>query len=967
MADPRTAFSEEAFNFTTFREPERARQNLARICTRTPPETALALAPLLAESPDPDQALNLFERLIAEASDQLISLLNQKRVLLHYIIVLFGNSHWLGETLIHNQDILYSLQREKNLERSLGREDYRDHFARLRSHSFETDVCVLLARFKKREYVRIALRDLLGIATLADTTGEISALADVLIEEALREAEAHMRNRLGPPQGRDSHGRSIEPHFTVLALGKLGGNELNYSSDVDLLYLYSDRGSSDELALREYFVRQAQLLTEMLSRTTREGAIFRIDLRLRPQGGEGEAAVGLQHALHYYARVAHDWELQALIKVRHSAGDQSLARQFIRGVEPFVYTKNVNFEAIETAILSRQRIGAHRQRLAIVRKHAEALDVKLDRGGIRDIEFLAQCLQRVYGGEERWLRPGGTLFSLQKLHDKGHISGKDFHDLTKAYQFLRRVEHRLQLQRGQQRHRLPISREELQVLQRSVGRDPAGESTTLLMAIKARMSAVAEIYERIVHSQRQIEKEGVEVFRLTQSPSGAVRELSFDQVLQRIALDSPPLHAIAARPSLSLHGRRSLHKFLSSAMTSAERYASLVKNPQAVERAVAMFETSDYLTDILVRHPEVVRVLDHLPNAAEMRLFDEEQEDLFGSVLNLHDYGEKLAEMRRNFRRYAFQCGARDILFARPAYESMKENTRIADAAIACAVGVVAAEEVLGVFALGRLGTEEFDIGSDADLLFIRPQTTDGDEARLKAEKVMHALAAYTKEGTIFAVDARLRPRGGEGELVITPEELDKYLAEEAQPWEALTYTKLRFVGGKQELAGKMAAVVRERIAQMAAQPKFAQAAVEMRARQEKANRFGKSFKLARGGFYDIDFIASYFMLRAAQITADNTEHRLRELQQAGLLDNSVADELEQAALLYRTVDHAVRLVTGRARPDLPAAEHARQATENLVGRILSRHGNGDLQAKLEATAIRVRQIFTRLLNAGNA
>jgi glutamate-ammonia-ligase adenylyltransferase len=965
MADSRSAVADDVFNLTVFRERERARQNLDRIRNRTPHGITSALAPLLAESPDPDQALNLFERFMAEASNEMISMLNQNRVLLHYVIALFGHSHWLGETLIHNQDILYSLQRETNLERSLGREDYRDHFVRLRSHSFETDVCVLLARFKKREYVRIALRDVLRIATLADTTAEISALADVLIDEALREAEARMRNRFGPPPDWDAGGRPVEPPFTVLALGKLGGNELNYSSDVDLLYLYGDQDSSAELARREYFVRQAQLLTEMLSRTTREGAIFRIDLRLRPQGGEGEPAVGLTHALNYYARLAHDWELQALIKVRHSAGSLALARQFIRGVEPCVYTKNINFEAIETALLSRQKMGAHRRRKALARKQDQALDVKLERGGIRDIEFLAQCLQRVYGGEERWLRFGGTLFSLQKLHDKGHISGKDFHDLTKAYQFLRRVEHRLQLQDGRQLHRLPSDKEELQVLQRALERDLASESmAAFLLALQTRMAAVTEIYDRIVHSQRRIEKEGVEVFRLAHAPAMAVRELSFDQVLQRIALDSASLHAIASQPGLSLHGRRSLHKFLSSALTSSERYASLVENPQAVERAVALFESSDYLTDILVCHPDVIRVLNHLPGSTDKEPLEEEQGPLFGNAFNLHDHGEKLAAMRRSFRRYAFGSGARDILMTRSAYESMRENTRIADAAIRCALGVAGGENTLGIFALGRLGTDEFDIGSDADLLFIRSQQTDGDQARIQAEGVMHALAAYTKEGTIFAVDARLRPRGGEGELVVTPEELERYLTEEAQPWEALTYTKLRFVGGNRELGRIVGPVVHKRIEQMAARPRFAQAAIEMRGRQEKSNRFLKSFKLACGGFYDIDFLASYLMLKNGLITSENTNQRLLGLQHAGMLEPAAAEELGRAALLYRAVDHSVRLVTGRARPELPAAEHARQSTECLVRRILNRSPNGDLQGELECTAVRVREIFTQTLSA---
>ncbi len=964
MPDPRAKSADDPFHLITFHEPERARQNLDRIQARAPRELVHTLAPLLAESPDPDQALNLFERLMNEAGEQLISLLNGNRVLLHYTITLLGHSYWMGETLVHNQDLLYAFQREKNLERTLGREDYREHLARLRSHAFESEVCALLARFKKREYVRIALRDVLGIATLAETTAEISALSDVLIEEGLREAEARMRNRFGPPQYQDSHGRQVEAPFAVLALGKLGGNELNYSSDVDLLYLYGDQDASAEL--REYFVRQAQILTEILSRATREGAIFRIDLRLRPQGAEGEPAVGLRHALNYYSHVAHDWELQALIKVRHSAGNLALARQLVRGVEPYVYTRNINFEAMETAILSRQRMGEHLRRLAVVRRHAETVDVKLDRGGIRDIEFLAQCLQRVYGGGERWLRPGGTLFSLQKLHDKGHIGGKDFHDLTEAYQFLRKVEHRLQLQRGQQIHRLPSGNEELQALQRAVEPTTALEGVAgFLLAIKARMTCVSEIYERTIHSQRQIEKQGAEIFRLTQAPSGAVRELSFDQVLQRIAVDAPSLRQIVAQPGLELHGRRNLHKFLSSAMTSAARYASLLENPHAIERALPLFETSDHLTDILVRHPEVISVLNHLSNPAELPLFATGHEDLFFAVPDAHGSGERLALLRQHYRRHAFAGGARDILFGRSAFASMGESTLIADAAVRCALAIVEGEEALGVFALGRLGTQEFDIASDADLLFVRGQQTNSDEARTKAEKLMHALAAYTKEGTIFAVDARLRPRGGEGELVVTPQELQKYLVEEAQPWEALTYTKLRFICGPKEIETQVLPMVHEQIKRLAVQPGFARAAVEMRARQEKSNRFAKSFKLARGGFYDIDFLASYWMLKHAQMTPENTCRRIQDLQQGGQLDSTRADALLQAATLYRTVDHAVRLVTGRARPELPSAEHARQSTEMLVRKMLKIAMHNDLQAELESTAVKVRSIFNEALGVG--
>jgi glutamate-ammonia-ligase adenylyltransferase len=963
LSEPKSAIPDDWFDSGPFREPERARKDLERIRARAPEGVTAALAPLLAESPDPDQAVNLFERLIAQRRDDLIALFDRNRVLLHHAIVIFGHSYWLGETLLQNPDLLYSLHREKNLEVSRGREDYRQAFARLRSRAVETDASLLLGRFKKREYVRIALRDMLGIATLGETSEEISALADVIIEEALREAASEMQKRYGLPEYQDAKGRLVEASFTVLALGKLGGNELNYSSDVDLLYLYGGQEAAGQLTLREYFVRQAQLLTEILSRTTAEGPPFRIDLRLRPRGHEGEAAIGLEHALNYYAHVAHDWELQALIKVRYSAGDSALARALIRGVERQVYSEDLNFEAIETALASREKMGAHRRRLVAVRRGPSTIDVKLDRGGIRDIEFLVQCLQRVYGGAEPWLRSGGTLFSLQKLHDKGHLSGKDFHELTVAYEFLRRVEHRLQLQRGQQVHRLPGAAADLEVVRRAVSRATREESPdAFVFGLQSRMARVMEIYERVIHSQRRSRQQRREVQTspvVLQAAASAPRPLSFDQVAERAAADSPELGELVVQADLSLHARRALHRFLSSAMTSAERYEALLEKPQLVAQAVALLESSDYLTDLLVQHPDALRVLEGLPRAfpSEAR-----ETELFPSFEPEGDPADAMAGLRRGFRSRIFAVGAQDILSPRPALDSMRETTRVADAAIRAALRVVRGEDVLAVFALGRLGTEEFDIASDADLLFVRDPQAGEDQARAAAEKLMHTLAAYTREGTLFAVDARLRPRGAEGELVVTPAQLEKYLAQEAQPWEGLTYTKLRFVAGRKDIPALISPLVWRRIVEMGSQPGFTQQVLEMRARLEKSNRFAHSFKLARGGFYDIDFIASFLMLRQASVKNGNTLDRLRHLHERRLLKKRVYGTLKRATLLYRTADHVIRLVTGRARPELPEAKHARAAVEQLVSVLLERDPGRDLELDLQMTAQDVREIFAQLI-----
>src|SRR5436190_22685920 len=497
MPSSETSRSSETRRFESvpFQDAAAAHLSLDRVTARLSPALSGALPALLAESPDPDSSLLLFERLVSESSAETVRLLETHQFLAHYAIAVFGHSRYLGETLVQNTDLLHTFLREKKLDRSFSHEDFSEALARFRSRSFERDNPLLLSRFRRREYVRIMLRDVLKIAPLAETTAEISALADVLIEDALREAESRLLRKNEWPKTLDAAHRLVDVPFAVLSLGKLGGNELNYSSDVDLLYLFGDGKEPPDAAIsnREYFVRLAQSVTEILARVTSEVAVFRIDLRLRPQGNEGELSISMSQALRYYASQAHDWERQALIKVRHTAGNQALAREFVRNIQPHVYTAQVNFAAIKTALMARERMHSSRRYKKPVELSGEGIDIKIDAGGIRDIEFLVQCLQRVYGGEEPWLRSGGTLFSLQKLHDKRHISSKEFHDLTSAYEFLRHLEHRLQLRQGQQTHRLPLSGLELRILRRCVEGYEAGEYGLgdLVATVTRRMAAVA--------------------------------------------------------------------------------------------------------------------------------------------------------------------------------------------------------------------------------------------------------------------------------------------------------------------------------------------------------------------------------------------------------------------------------------------------------------------------------------------
>ncbi len=965
-----------------FTDVAAARENFERLAGRVSPALAGSLPALLGESPDPDAALMMLDR-VASSSPETLRLLDRHNSLAHYALVVFGYSRFLGETLLQNTDLLASLLRERNLDQSFSREEFHESLARFRSRSFETDVALLLSRFKRREYVRIMLRDVLKLAPLAETTAEISALADVLIDDALREAESHLQRRYGTSQHLDARGRLVDSPFAVLSLGKLGGNELNYSSDVDLMFIFGDGEEPPESRItnREYFIRLAQQVTDILSRPTREGAVFRIDLRLRPQGNEGELAISANRARQYYAAIAHDWERQALIKIRCSAGSTSLAREFIRSIQPQVYSEKINFAAIKTALVAREKMHANRLTKKSLEPVTESIDVKLDSGGIRDIEFLVQCLQRVYGGEEPWLRSGGTLFSLQKLHDKRHLSGKEFHDLNSAYEFLRHLEHRLQLRQGQQTHRLPTSQAELQIVQRCMEGYMPGvyRMGDLRETVRNRMAAVSEIYQRVIYQQQNRRHDELldAEFQLRSTPEPSPADQSNLQILQRLSADAPEIYENIGLPSLSPTARKNLFRFLGSAFTSSERYGEVLRNPHAVARALLLFENSEYLTEILVRHPEEIASLAEweptIQTFGSSQFFDAWNTSRAGDPIfdyvaaSSVPYGEKLALLRRHYRHRIFASGARDIQDLRNVYESLTATTAIAEDAITAAYRIAGSPEGLGVMALGRLGSGEFDVLSDADVFFVCAEDKDRFALTKAAEQMMQVLAAYTGDGMVFPVDARLRPRGGEGELLVTPAQLAFYFEHEVQPWEALMYTKMRLLAGPPELARRAADATKVLLGRMAIDASFLSAVREMRSRLEIADGDEKTFKTSSGAIYDIDFISGYLLIRhGISDKSGSLRDRLWRCVAAGILPKADAAALDHAAELFRTVEHVVRLAIGRARKWLPATEHAQQVVEKLTAQILRQEFPGGLEAELLRNSTMVRSIYERVMVDGN-
>jgi glutamate-ammonia-ligase adenylyltransferase len=970
-----------AFASLAFAEPARAEANLQLVAARLPASLWQALPTLLAQLPDADGALNYLERYLrpenAGANERLLSYLSQNHAALHYILVVFSYSRFLSETLIHQPELAIWLHRptqRHSLERLKSRDDLQEEFARFEATAFDSPPAVVLARFKRRVYLRIVLRDVLGISTLADTTLELSRLADVLLDRARRICEQRLQNSYGTPRFADTEGRLQSAHLAVLSLGKLGAQELNYSSDIDLMFLYdldgeTSGGTAGVTSNAEYFIRLAQAILKLVSEVTPEGAVFRVDLRLRPQGAEGDLAISLPTALDYYRNRAREWELQMLIKARCSTGDAESARRFLGDLQPLIYKPEINFAAVEAVLNAREGIAKElrRSRGATAGKtvHATEWNVKLSPGGIRDIEFLTQCLQRLYGGADPWLAHPSTLVALQRLHDKGHLSSHDFSRLGAAYEFLRRVEHRLQLRDGLQRHTLPEAPDALDRLARRCGIDGSGGHTNeeLLRRIGKYFADVREIYERLVRSRSAAEN-GSASATPAETPATEPGE---GALLRRMRREHPDLAQAVGEVSArsESYARRGLYRFLSSAILDPEVMKQLGLHPRWVAQAAELFARSDLMAEMLARHPEEIAGLAD-PGLAGFR----------GPMVAAGGIQEGMAALRVAYRRAVIATLVRALtslsVGAAEPFATCEILSRLAEEAIAGAIRL-AAREVAGkdeladapfaVIALGRLGTREMDIGSDADVIFVADDRLSAEERELwrrLAERFVHVVSSHTREGLLFPVDTRLRPRGAEGEMVQTTAYLRDYFRTEAQGWEAATYLKARPVAGNLEFGARVISVVHSELAErFRKRPQgpgeLARQLIHTRERLEKEGtgpRAKGEFKKLSGGYYDVEYLVAYLMLgRSTGI--HEPAHILRQiaaLEATEALDRNEARTLRGAALLYRSLDHAVRLITGHPAKGLPEP-----ALAERVATLLHQWGI-PIEGTLENAVARARQ-----------
>ena len=850
---------------------------------------------IINDLPDPEAAGRFLSQL-EEKHPSAAAKLSKNEPLLSDVLTLAAFSPLLATTMLQHPEYLWWLGRKRGDSGVRGKDDLLESLARFSLTHSQLDPQVIFARFRRRELLRIYLRDIRRLATIAEITEEISNLADAILESALKLARREMDNRFGSPQETDEKGRLRPARSCIAALGKLGSRELNYSSDIDLVFLYSNEGTTSGIGSRgavtnrEYFVKLAEYSTKLVGQQTGEGAAYRVDLRLRPHGSLGALTMSVADTIRYYRNEARPWERQVLIRSRGCAGDTELFGEFFAEVEPLVFESGETVEeALRNVRLSKEKIDREN-----VGKFG--FDVKLGRGGIREIEFLAQALQLAYGGQDRWLRCPHTLISLSRLADRKYLSDTELSELSAAYEFLRRTEHVLQMEHGIQTHIVPDSGEKRSVLARRVTFASGGDFDEL---IRHHIENVSRVFSRVFGET------GNDIARDTNDP---VVTNTIDRIRSEVlaSIEKSDYELPATDKEISV-----LDRFAAV----SPRFASMIAaNPQL---AASLPDPNDPLGE-----PD----------------FESKMMDAVNSVMG---FGPRLSIMRQEWSKRLIGIAVRDVFGTISIREAKRLQTKLAEASITAALRVVHDElnsrygsqnDHLGlaVLALGKLGGRGLDYDSDLDLILVYDDSavtgaavTNAEYYSRAAELFVTALSSMTRDGNLYRVDLRLRPYGSKGMSAISSESFLNYMRETAAVWEMLAFVKLRSVGGDSGLGSGVESSTRRIIHEraLAFDPaalrtetvRVRNALEEQRTRTRRGSDV--DIKYGQGGMLDVYFAMRYLQLRD-NIPDDaddrSTASMLERLKRAGSLTESDYHSLLAGYHFLSDLDHNMRLTVGR-------------------------------------------------------
>ena len=713
-----------------------------------------------------------------------------------------------------------------------------------------------LRRFKEREMLRIAARDLARFGDVVEITREISDLADACLNAVWRICRPQFIGRFGQPFHQDADGNWQRTEFCVLGMGKLGGQELNYSSDVDVLFLYSDEGEVFKtppvkkktpratMSNRQFFSKLAEAFIAEVSRVTPDGMLFRIDLRLRPEGDAGPLCRSLDSYENYYTEWGQTWERMMLIKARGVAGDEGLAGEFLEMIQPFRFPGSMSSDVLHEIAAVKDRIEKE-----IVGAEELERNVKLGRGGIREIEFVAQSLQILHAGRLPFLQTAQTLPCLAKLAQYQLLADADAQQLDAAYRFLRDVEHRLQMEDNQQTHTIPTDRPAQQRLAGLMGFKSLAEFESALLM---HTGNVRRVYDQLLkadapkpahavlppgfvgaeaewknllaaHSFRDPEKAFRLLKEFAEGPgyvhvSPRTTELARQLILKFLALCPKPRgqsgisnrqSAIGNRQSPILSDPDRVVTRLDSYLEAYGSHAALLEmwhgNPAAFELVLLLFDRSEFLAEAAIRTPDLI---DDFVAGGRLRQRKTAPE-ILKDLRHGHGDEDQFLWLRRYHEAEQMRLGLRDILGLADFEQNLAELSALADACLQYALEVVMRKHKIKtppfvIIGLGKLGGCEIDYGSDLDILFVTdvPAKALPKLQRLAVE-VMDLLSRRTEQGMVFHTDARLRPDGEKGLLVNTLAAYENYYRQRAQLWEIQALTRTRPVAGNMALGEK--------------------------------------------------------------------------------------------------------------------------------------------------------------------
>ncbi len=974
-----------------FADPGAADRNLQLMAEDVTTRLALArmvdkLLEVARETPDPDGALNHFERLLGVVSHPVnfLGFLGDTAEALEALVLICGSSSYVSEIIIRDPETFYWLLNELGAPWPKSLASYNEGARQAIARSWdEEDQLRSLARFKRREMLRISARDLLRIIDVGDTTTELSRLAESVIDRVYEICRARLASRYGVPQTSDGRRTMREARFTVLGMGKLGGEELNYSSDIDLIFCYDgEEGHTggvwadskapissrppEILSNRDFFTKLARMITQALSESTDEGAFYRVDLRLRPEGGAGNIAASLTDFRNYYGSWGETFERLALIKARPVGGSRELGKTFCETFRPFIYRKFLDFASLEELEEVKNRINAKLGSTGKQGRH-----VKLGEGGIREVEFFVQALQLIYGGRHPNLQQAQTARALEALHRARFLDAREHRSLQEAYEFLRDLEHKLQMVSHFQTHELPEKEEDLYKCARRMGIAGSTVAETLdrFRQTYARHTAqVHRMFEDLVAWRRE-GTAGVEIREaaLVLHP-GLPEQEAHDMLAARgfadlrtayhqitLLRDAPSFaHApsrmrnllanlmpgLLSRLQSSPDPDAGLSAFESFADALGDRdslYGLLNESPAVLARLVRLLSSSRFLSEFLCRRPEFFDTLvrpDELKRQKTLSRFSHELAPLLREGGNDR---EKRGRLKRYQQTEMFRIGMKDVLGELSRDQVGKQMAGLAECCLLAAFDLACesledrfgpgftgwAREQVAIVALGKLGGNDLSYHSDLDLVYLY---ADQDAAaawesqrrcvRL-VERLDEILSVSQGEGTIYRIDTRLRPMGGKGELVTPASRYREYLATRAEAWERLALSRHRFISGGRRLRRQIGAMIDGFVYQPELRPEEASQIAHLRRRMEI--ELGRESQLARfhlkagaGGLQDVEFATQLLQLKYGgeypELRNPHTLTAMARLERRGLLGKGAVRDLSEGYRFLRRLENSLRI-----------------------------------------------------------